>query len=339
MEEKIDQCEFVMPRLGLGEQLLSNYELQVTGVSKGRGSLLVYSKDATYMLKEFRGSKERGEALERVLGALLSWDDKNETLVKTVEGECIVREEGGPAYILKRFHPGRECDVKNPIEVMEGVRKLADFHKALQEADLGDVSAFSSPEHCFSQELYRHNRELKNLKNYIRKKKGKTSFEEMYEGAFPLFFSEASEIEEQTKGTQFAREESRMLCHGDYHHHNVMDCGGRSYIVHYENMRLDSPMADLAKYVRKVLEKNNYNSALGMSMIETYDHLCGLDQNEWRELILRLSYPEKFWKIANHYNNNKKAWASKRDGEKLRQVINQEEGRRAFLRLLYNSWE
>ena len=334
MEKEIETTAFVMPRYGQGEQLLCEYDLCVDAVTKGRGSLLIHSAGKVYMLKEFHSSKEKAAALANVLEQLQQWDEKSETILATKEGEYLVKEEGGPSYLLKTYPGGKECDVKNPLEVMEGVRKLGELHATLREVQLEQREVFRAPEHSLSQEMYRHNRELRNLKNYIRKKKRKNSFEECYEEVFDSFYQQALLVEEKLKQTELVRKE--YLCHGDYHYHNVTDCSRRSVILHYENMRLDSQMCDLAKYLRKVLEKNHWNNELGMDMIATYNRVCLLSEMDVRELMLRLSYPEKFWKIANHYNNNKKALASKRDGEKLRQIISQEPMRQQFLSRLYN---
>lgn len=340
MEKEIETSAFVMPRYGQGEQLLSEYNLTVDGVAKGRGSLLIYSGKQTYMLKEFRGSKERANALAQVLEKLAAWDPENETLLPTKEGEYLVREEGGPSYLLKTFHGGKECEVKNPMEVLEGARKLGALHMALRELSLEQTEVFLAPEHSLPRELYRHNREMRNLKNYIRKKKRKNAFEERYEEVYDTFYQQAILVEGKVSDDRsFLEPASRYLCHGDFHHHNVADCSRKSVILHYENMRMDSQMCDLAKYVRKVLEKNHWDKELGMEIITTYERVRKLEQNEWRELCLRLAYPEKFWKIANHYNNNKKAWASKRDGEKLMQIIAQESARQEFLERLYNPGE
>ncbi|MDD6194310.1 MAG: hypothetical protein PUB19_05365 [Lachnospiraceae bacterium] len=340
MEKEIESNSFVMPRFGQGEQLLSEYDLSVDNVSKGRGSLLIYSGKQTFMLKEFHGSKDKAKALAKVLQELAGWDGENETLVATKDGEYLVREEGGPSYLLKTYHGGRECDVKNPLEVLEGVRKLGELHITLRELSVEQEEVFYAPEHSLPRELYRHNREMRNLKNYIRKKKRKNAFEERYEEVYEIFYNQAMQVEKliQEDGA-FLEESGGYLCHGDFHHHNVVDCGHRSVILHYDNMRLDSQMSDLAKYVRKVLEKNHWNKELGMEIISTYERVRKPEREEWTELCLRLSYPEKFWKIANHYNNNKKAWASKRDGEKLMQIIAQEEARQEFLMRLYNRKE
>ena len=44
-----------------------------------------------------------------------------------------------------------------------------------------------------------------------------------------------------------------------------------------------------------------------------------------------MKFPEKFWKISNHYYNSNKAWVSGRDIEKLEKVIEQEAKRLTFL--------
>lgn len=337
MDENTEKNAFVIPRLGQGEQLLSAYDIPIKGIAKGRGSLIIYGENQTYMLKEFRGSKDKANALARVLEQLFTWDSHNERLIPTKEMEYTVQEEGGPAYILKTYHAGRECDVKSGVEVIEGARKLADLHIQLQQIVLENPSVFQAPEHGMEQEIFRHNRELRNLKNYIRKKKQENAFEEQYVSAYNEFYSQAQKIEDQIlQEPEIIKESKIQICHGDFHHHNVYDCGGKSYIVHYENMRLDSAVADLTKYIRKVLEKNHWNQELGLQILNTYDRVSPLDEMQKKELHLRMSYPEKFWKIANHYNNNKKAWASKRDGEKLKQIIAQEKARQEFLELLYN---
>lgn len=335
MCENIEKSQTVIPRMGQGEQLLGEYELEITGVSKGRGSLLIHTTQGICMLKPFTGSAQKAEQLAYVLQKLHAWDARTEQLVATKEGAYMVREEHGPSYILKQYQPGRECDVKNACEVLEGARKLADLH--LQLASLPEVekTSFLAQEHMFFAEVKRHNRELRNLRNYTHKKKKKTEFEELYEQAYPMFLEQSESVEKQVQHQKMRVQ----LCHGDYHHHNVLDCSNLSYVQHFENMRVDSVMSDLAKYMRKALEKNRWNAELGKQMLMMYQRVRPMETEEVYELYLRLLYPEKFWKIANHYNNNKKTWSSKRDGDKLRQIMNQETARREYLALLYNLME
>jgi len=82
------------------------------------------------------------------------------------------------------------------------------------------------------------------------------------------------------------------------------------------------------------MEKHNWNTGLGMDMIRAYDKVRRLEPWELHQICVRMSYPEKFWKVANHYFNSKKSWANNRDGEKLAKICAQEQERTEFLKIL-----
>ena len=44
---------------------------------------------------------------------------------------------------------------------------------------------------------------------------------------------------------------------------------------------------------------------------------------EEKILKLMLAYPEKFWKVANQYYNNRKSWIPEKNMQKLIQTMNQ----------------
>ena len=107
-------------------------------------------------------------------------------------------------------------------------------------------------------------------------------------------------------------------------------------MINFEQLRQDEPMGDLAKFMRKVLEKNRWEKDLGLSMIRSYDRVRPLGESERRLLTLRLAYPARFWNIANHYYNSKKSWVSQRDIEKLQKLLLVEEYRKQFIEILYS---
>ncbi len=69
------------------------------------------------------------------------------------------------------------------------------------------------------------------------------------------------------------------------------------------------------------MEKNNWNTGLGMDLIRGYDRVRKLSPEELKYLYVYLAYPEKFWKIANRYYNSHKAWLSGRNIEKLEKSL------------------
>jgi Ser/Thr protein kinase RdoA (MazF antagonist) len=98
----------------------------------------------------------------------------------------------------------------------------------------------------------------------------------------------------------------------------------------------NSRVGDLANFIRKMMEKNNWNAGLGMDLIRGYDRVRKLSPEELKYLYVYLAYPEKFWKIANRYYNSHKAWLSGRNIEKLEKVVAQEDAREQFLQMLFH---
>ena len=125
------------------------------------------------------------------------------------------------------------------------------------------------------------------------------------------------------------------LCHGDYNQHNVIHSQGEWILLNLEQMSYDIMVLDLANFIRKILEKYNWNTGLGIDMITAYDGIRKLHPEEFEQLYVRLSYPQKYWKIANHYSSSRKSWISGRDIEKLEKIIEQEPQRKQFLKMLF----
>ena len=130
---------------------------------------------------------------------------------------------------------------------------------------------------------------------------------------------------------EFDQPARSVICHGDFNQHNVLLSNGKYRIVHFENIQYNWAMADLANFIRKMLEKNDWSDSLGIELISEYDGSRPLRVAEYRQLYGLLLFPEKFWKVTNHYMNSRKTWISERDIDKLKRIIEQEEKRLNFL--------
>ena len=96
-------------------------------------------------------------------------------------------------------------------------------------------------------------------------------------------------------------------------------------------------MEDLYYFLRKVMEKHGWKERLGDNMLNAYSAIRPLSGREMEYLKIRLAYPEKFWKISNHYYNTSKAWVCGRNLEKLHKVVEQNEAKDRFLQIIsYN---
>ena len=323
------------------EEILEQYELEIRSTVKGRGALGCDTDQGTMLLKEFRGSKERAAFLYDILGFLAENGFAAETIVVAKDGEVLVKDEpDNTCYLLKNWYLGRECDVRSRDDIMVAIKRLAQFHSLAKSYRKEIPDFLKADQDSLLTEYERHNRELNKVKNYIRNKNKKNRFELLFMNVYESYREQANEVTERLKQQALhlqtgVAEQMRGLCHGDYNQHNVLLSQGEWVILNFEQMTYDIMVQDLANFVRKILEKYNWNTGLGIEMITEYTNVRKLLPEESEQLYLRLAYPKKFWKIANHYSSSRKSWISGRDIEKLAKIIAQEPQRKQFLKMLF----
>ena len=91
-------------------------------------------------------------------------------------------------------------------------------------------------------------------------------------------------------------------------------------------------MKFFSKKMRKILEKHQWDDVLGMKLLKEYHRVRKLKKEEVEYLAIRLSYPEKFWKVVNFYYGSRKVWIPAKNMEKLEKILKQEEEKSWFLK-------
>ena len=321
----------------LSNQLLEQYPFEVSDIQKGRGAYICTTNEGKIILKEFTGSSQRAESvaavLERAREASIACDE----IIYTKKEQILAKDVDEISYYARWNIDARECDVRNREDIFLAVSEMARLHVVLHQKDIACVSV---PQKAFFEEVSRHNREIKKLRNYIHGKHQKNEFEMIFMNHYAVFLEQAMEVEERL-GTWLEQTETVEIegmygiCHGDFNQHNVLICGKEVILTNFEQVCYDAQIVDLAHFLRKLMEKHNWNVGLAADLISAYERERRLSRMEWEQLYMRMAYPEKFWKVSNHYYNSNKAWVSGRDIEKLNKVIEQEEIRQQFLRMLF----
>lgn len=323
----------------LSNQVLEQYPFVVEEVLKGRGAYICKTDQGKIILREFPGSKERAAALEQILLRLKEAGVCADMILHTAEGGLLARDGEETAYYARYYIEGRECDPKNRDDILRAMEEMAVMHAVLHGSAQQEICV---PGEAFLREVGKHNRELRKVRNYIHGKHKKNAFEMMFMQHFECFMDQAQEVEQRLEQWLADVCEDRMkemygICHGDYNQHNVLFAGRRTILTNWEQACCDMQIADVAHFLRKLMEKHNFNVGLASDMMQAYEGRRKLSGDEWEQLYLRMAYPEKFWKVANHYFNSNKAWVSGRDIEKLQKVLEQEEKRQEFLKMLFCS--
>ena len=97
---------------------------------------------------------------------------------------------------------------------------------------------------------------------------------------------------------------------------------------------VEDEMMNYVKF-KAAMEKRDWDIDLGKEIIQRYQEAYVLEDESCQQLYGLLLFPEKLWKVVNHYMSARKSWISEKDIEKLRKVINQEYKRRDFLEKLF----
>lgn len=307
-----------------GLYILEQYEIEPLSTKKGRGILLYETKDGWISIREYGGTKQKLELQEMLMEHVAQTGffclDR---LIRTKEGELLSHDREENGYIVRAWHCGRECDVRSVTDIERAADALAKLHKSMHMEVQKEYVKESLLDEC-----RRHNAQIKKTKRYIQKRKRKNTFEVNVLACIDHFLDQAVQTTAALEASEYLllREKSLRegeVCHGEYTQHHILFAGNMTMITDFEHWNFDNQTADLYQFMRKILEKHNWDLAIGTGILETYQKVRPLSNGELYELRLRLSYPWKFWKLLNYYQANNKVWISGKNVEKLRQIQTQ----------------
>lgn len=308
-----------------GLSVLERYGLTSQATYRGRGALICETQAGLKQIKPFEGSEKRLERQNRLLEHLQACGHEHlDIILRNEEGSLTTTDKEGYTYLVKNWWDGRECDVKNQEDVCRGMQQLARLHKDMfLKTEQGET-----PENLI-ETYQKHNQGMKKIRSYVRRRRQKNDFEYLFLKHVERYLSygaRALEQLEQSGYPEMRRQcwENGTVCHGEYNQHNILMCGEQIAAVNFDHFRFEDQTADIAQFMRKMMEKHGWNRGLAEDMLEAYSSVRPLSHEEWNCLAIRLSYPEKFWKVTSFYYNNNKAFLSSRHQEKMVNLLRQE---------------
>ncbi len=322
-----------------GTSVLSQYPVTLRTTRKVRGALLCDTKEGLYLLQEYRGTQTRLTAE----AALLSYLTENgmvhtDQIIKNEKEELLSKNEDGTGYVLKVWYPWPECSVNSVGDLGQAVNSLARLHVYMRRVPAGTMEIVASQSGLLAQ-YEKHNRELRRVRAYLVRKKKKSVLEQFIQKNFDSMYRQAADVEKKVSASGIelleaqAKKEGHLI-HGAYHQHNVLIGPGQTAAVNFEQFRVGCQIEDLYQFLRKIMEKHNWNKDLGKRLIHEYCRIQNLSPEELQLLGFMIAYPEKYWKQVNFYFNNSKSWISEKNIEKIKKAVEQTTVRTAFSDLL-----
>lgn len=324
-------------------EVLERYETGVKGTRRIRGAFFCDTEEGARLLKETNISEKRALSMYLVQSRLEAAGMLVDTPVFTKDGEILAVSRDGTKYMMKKWYSGRECDMKRESELARAAANLAVLHRKLNQESAvvlnGEAEGLSvrrSP----LEEIRRHNRELKKVRTFIRKRVAKNEFEFLFLNSFEKMYAMAEAVEKQLEESgcmELYRQsvEKGRLTHGDYNYHNLLILPGGTAVTGFEHMGINIQVHDLYYFIRKAMEKFHWKENTGRIILEAYEKERELENAERKYIGLSLAYPEKFWKTASSYYHSNKAWLPEKSVEKLETVVQQWDEKYRFLKNIF----
>ncbi len=316
--------------------VLEQYELNIKGTYRSKGNYGCITDEGKYILQEYNHSDEKMKTMSVFYDFLEKNHFVTDSVVANKEGKYVTISEDGYAYILKKWFDAEDCSNNNKRQLLLAVENLAKFHKLTENTvglfHEGEFHPGKNMREVFS----RHSAEILRIKNYIKKRKNKNYFEMSLHNIIEEYYAQAIDairLLEQSAYMEIYEEsiENKTINYGCYNYHNILFRNDQVIMINMLKLNYAPAVQDLYDFLRKVMEKNNWDIGLGSDLLEEYGKNRPVSVREFEVLKALLSYPEKFWKIINYYYNSNKAWYSEKNEDKLKQFRKQEKLRWKFI--------
>ena len=327
-------------------EIISQYDLKVYRSYRARGGMVLETDQGLKFLGPCRASERRLEFEDALKCQVQEHGYLNiDKVMRNFEQKLASTNSIGERYCIRDWFRMEECSLRQEESVLLAARNLAQLHLAMSGIKLPEDSV-SFVEEDLLCVLERRNRELKRVQGFLGKRKNKTTFEIRYLNCCGAFYEEAVHAAEVLKG--LGTEEwlkQGIACghvlHGSYTYHNILmeSLQARTSLlpqdwvatVNFDKAAFGFQVCDLYQYLRKVMEKNGWQSPLGKKVLAAYEKVRALSGKERQLLSVLLSYPEKFWKVTNYYYNSRKSLIPQKNMEKLEMLLAQQTQKSEFL--------
>ena len=324
--------------------ILDQYDINIKNTKKVRDAVLCDSDKGLFLIKEVRVSEKRLRLLEQLGIHIRQQGYENiDWILRNKDGGLFVVSEEETKYFLKKWFPGKECDIYKEKDVLDAVENLTRVHRVLRNfvpSDSEEKISINQGEDL-RQKYLRHNREMKKVRAFMRDKVGKGDFELTFLKHFDAMFSCADHALEELNLSNYEELyqgslDNKRIIHGDYNYHNILMTYSGMATTNFEHAEANIQVVDLYYFLRKVMEKHHWDVALGDKILERYQKYLPFKEGELKFIAICLAYPEKFWKTANSYYRSRKVWIPAKNLEKLEMVIKQTEEKKQFLRAIFS---
>ncbi|PRR83180.1 CotS family spore coat protein [Clostridium vincentii] len=262
--------------------------------------------------------------------------DRVDRYFLNTEGEpyALVNED---LYTLSEWLEGRECDFHNIEEVKIAAKTLAIMHEASKGYDPPDNSKLKTDLGRWTHLMAKRIKSLDKMRDMIRKKSVKSDFDMIYLTSMEFYKDIGKKALTTLEGSNYyelcaAADQEKSFCHHDYTYHNiVLNKNNDVHVIDFDYCKREVRTFDISNFMIKVLKRVDWNMDFAKAIVQSYNSVSILSNEEMEVLYAYLQFPQRYWRLANRYYYNEVNWGQGTFATKLQGMINEQE---KFLKLL-----
>lgn len=248
-------------------------------------------------------------------------------LVLTGQGEAIW-QEGGASWLATGWVQGRGCDFRRRQDCLQAARTLAALHQVAHGLTPPPGSRPKTMYWAWPEKYEERIEELQAFQKLLAMKGKLNSFERGFLQALPRGLQLARQALEVLNSSQYQvvaseAERAQAFIHRDVAARNfIIHPDGHAYLIDFDYCRQDLPAADVARLLQRAMKRQGWQREKAEAILAAYEEIRPLSAEEKTVIAAFLTFPQKFWRLANRYFYRKEGWNQEKYAAKLNKAVN-----------------
>lgn len=242
------------------------------------------------------------------------------------EGEpyALVNED---LYTLSQWIQGRECDFYNIEEIKNAAKTLANLHQSSKGYEPPENSKLKSDLDRWPHLMEKRVKSLSKMWDMARKKNNKSSYDLAYIKSMEFYKNLGNRAKNVLLSSKYEdicmrTNEDKLFCHHDYTYHNIIIDENENYnVIDFDYCKREVRSYDINNFMVKVLKRNGWSIEYAKAILDSYNEVSTLEEDEYRLIFAFLLFPQRYWRLANRYYYNEVNWAQNTFINKLEKLI------------------
>lgn len=301
-------------RYDLDMKLFESLGLNIEDLRPSRNVFLLDTKEGKKILKIINYGDERLDFIVKATEYLRNNYKGVLKINRLPNGENKFTWKGQD-YILLDCFEGTEFNIANPLELEIIVEAIANLHKAgYGITDIFHENIIKNNSELFSltKKFRDSKRELEEIKERVLKYKYKNEFDENFLREVDYHLNDIDfciEALEKSNYNELCKDKEKItLCHNDLAYHNILFLEGKVSFIDFDYCNINLRVVDFCNFLIKSIKKFGFNLEMCDTIIEKYDYVNPLSEDEKKLIYIYLRFPHDFYTISTQYYYKLKDW-------------------------------